>query len=52
MTGRHRTKWRIRLKDEGIFSLAGLWEWWRDPESGEGVETKGRRNRRIRIALG
>jgi putative SOS response-associated peptidase YedK len=35
----HRSKWRIRLKDEGIYSLAGLWEWWRDPESGEGVET-------------
>jgi putative SOS response-associated peptidase YedK len=35
----HRTKWRIRLKEEGIFALAGLWERWRDPESGEGVET-------------
>jgi putative SOS response-associated peptidase YedK len=35
----HRSKWRIRLKEEGIFSLAGLWEWWRNPESGEGVET-------------
>ena len=35
----HRTKWRIRVKDEEIFSLAGLWEWWRDPESREAVET-------------
>jgi putative SOS response-associated peptidase YedK len=35
----HRTKWRIRVRDEGIFSLAGLWERWRDPESGEGLET-------------
>ena len=35
----HRTKWRIRVTDEGIFSLAGLWERWRDPESGEGLET-------------
>lgn len=35
----NRMKWRIRVKDEGIFALAGLWEWWRVPESGEGVET-------------
>jgi putative SOS response-associated peptidase YedK len=35
----HRTKWRIRVKDEEIFSLAGLWERWRDPESREPVET-------------
>jgi len=35
----HRTKWRIRVKDEDIFSLAGLWERWRDPESREPVET-------------
>jgi putative SOS response-associated peptidase YedK len=35
----HRTRWRIRLKDEGIFALAGLWERWRDPASGEHVET-------------
>ncbi len=34
----HRTKWRIRLKDERIFSLVGLWEWWRNAQSGEGVE--------------
>ncbi len=35
----HRTKWRIRVKDEEIFALAGLWERWRDPESREPVET-------------
>jgi putative SOS response-associated peptidase YedK len=35
----HRTKWRIRLKDEGILALAGLWERWRDPASGEYVDT-------------
>jgi putative SOS response-associated peptidase YedK len=35
----HRIKWRIRLKGEGLFALAGLWEWWRDPASQEGVET-------------
>jgi len=25
-----RTKWRIVLKDEPLFALAGLWEWWKD----------------------
>ena len=35
----HRIKWRIRLKDEPLFALAGLWEWWRDPASHQGVET-------------
>lgn len=35
----HKTKWRITLKDEPLFALAGLWEWWKDPASGEGVET-------------
>jgi putative SOS response-associated peptidase YedK len=35
-----RSRWRISLKDgAGLFSVAGLWEWWRNPESGEGVET-------------
>ncbi len=28
-----------RLKDEPLFALAGLWEWCRDPASGDGVET-------------
>jgi putative SOS response-associated peptidase YedK len=35
----HRTKWRIRLKDEPLFALAGLWEWWRDPSTQQSVET-------------
>lgn len=34
-----KTKWRIRLKDEPLFALAGLWEWWRDPATQHGVET-------------
>jgi putative SOS response-associated peptidase YedK len=25
-----RVKWRIVLKDEPLFALAGLWEWWKD----------------------
>ena len=32
-----RLKWRIRLRDEPLFALAGLWEWWPDPQRGEGV---------------
>jgi putative SOS response-associated peptidase YedK len=35
----HKTKWRIRLKDEPLFAVAGLWEWWRDPATQHGVET-------------
>jgi putative SOS response-associated peptidase YedK len=35
----HKTKWRIRLKDESLFALAGLWEWWRDPATQQGLET-------------
>lgn len=34
-----KVKWRIRLKDEPLFALAGLWEWWRDPATQQGVET-------------
>lgn len=34
-----KVKWRIRLKDEPLFALAGLWEWWRDPSTQQGVET-------------
>lgn len=33
----HRIKWRIGLRDEALFALAGLWEWWQDRESAEGV---------------
>jgi putative SOS response-associated peptidase YedK len=35
----HKVKWRIGLKDEPLFALAGLWEWWKDPASRQGVET-------------
>ena len=35
----HKTKWRIRMKDEPLFAVAGLWEWWRDPSTQQGVET-------------
>jgi putative SOS response-associated peptidase YedK len=35
----HKTKWRIRLKDEPLFAVAGLWEWWNDPATQQGVET-------------
>lgn len=34
-----RAKWRIRLRDENLFALGGLWEWWRDPATQEGIET-------------
>ena len=32
-----RLKWRIGMRDEPLFALAGLWEWWQDPQSGEGI---------------
>lgn len=32
-----RLKWRIALRDEPLFALAGLWEWWQDRDSGQGV---------------
>jgi putative SOS response-associated peptidase YedK len=35
----HKVKWRIGLKDEPLFALAGLWEWWKDPATERGVET-------------
>jgi len=35
----HKIKWRISLPDEPLFALAGLWEWWKDPVGGQGVET-------------
>jgi putative SOS response-associated peptidase YedK len=34
-----KVKWRITLKDDPLFALAGLWEWWRDPAGGTGVAT-------------
>lgn len=34
-----RVKWRIRVQDEPLFALAGLWEWWRDPLTQQGVDT-------------
>jgi putative SOS response-associated peptidase YedK len=35
----HRLKWRIALRDEPLFALAGLWEWWQDRGGGEGVNS-------------
>ena len=37
----HKTKWRIACDEPSPFALAGLWEWWRDPEAPEAsaVET-------------
>lgn len=32
-----RLKWRIALRGEPLFALAGLWEWWQDPQAGHGV---------------
>jgi len=32
-----RLKWRIGLRGEPLFALAGLWEWWQDPQGGDGV---------------
>lgn len=32
-----RSKWRISMRGEPLFALAGLWEWWQDRESGDGV---------------
>jgi putative SOS response-associated peptidase YedK len=34
-----RVKWRIALKDESLFGLAGLWEWWKDAAGGDPVQT-------------
>jgi putative SOS response-associated peptidase YedK len=35
----HKTRWRVGVRDEPLFALAGLWEWWKDPATGRGVET-------------
>ncbi len=35
----HKLKWRIALDGEPLYALAGLWEWWKDPASGQAVET-------------
>ena len=35
----HRIKWRISLREEPLFALAGLWEWWKDPATEAPVET-------------
>jgi putative SOS response-associated peptidase YedK len=34
-----RTKWRIRPQNQPLFGLAGLWERWFDPRTGEPVDT-------------
>lgn len=35
----HKVRWRVGLKDEPLFALAGLWEWWKDPATQQGIET-------------
>jgi len=35
----HRTKYRVSLRDQPLFALAGLWERWTNPQTGEMVET-------------
>jgi putative SOS response-associated peptidase YedK len=35
----HRTKWRVSQHDRPLFALAGLWERWLNPQSGEPIET-------------
>ncbi len=35
----HRMKWRICPQGQPLFGLAGLWERWFDPRSGEPVDT-------------
>ena len=32
-----RIQWRIRVKTEPLFALAGLWEWWRDAANQQGI---------------
>jgi putative SOS response-associated peptidase YedK len=34
-----RVKWRIGIRDEPLFALGGLWEWWKDPAGGTRVES-------------
>jgi len=34
-----RLKWRIALRDEPLFALAGLWERWQDRDSGQEVDS-------------
>jgi putative SOS response-associated peptidase YedK len=34
-----RLKWRITLREEPLFALAGLWERWQDRDGGEAVTT-------------
>jgi putative SOS response-associated peptidase YedK len=34
-----RQRWRVSLRDEGLFALAGLWEWWKDAGTGDWIQT-------------
>jgi hypothetical protein len=52
----HKVKWRIGLKDEPLFALAGLWEWWKDDRHDARERSPGshprpdaRRDRRARL---
>jgi len=35
----HRMRWRVAPSDVPLFGLAGLWERWADPRTGDQVET-------------
>lgn len=35
--GGRKTPYFIRLKDEPLFSLAGIYDWWKDPATGEWI---------------
>jgi putative SOS response-associated peptidase YedK len=34
-----RQRWRVSLRDEALFALAGLWEWWKDATTGDWIQT-------------
>jgi len=34
-----RSKWRISMRGEPLFALAGLWEWWQDRDGGDAVHS-------------
>lgn len=36
---RSKQPWYIRQPDDGVFCFAGLWETWRDPGSGQAIES-------------
>ena len=34
-----RRRWRVSLRDERLFALAGLWEWWKDARTSDWIQT-------------